>query len=130
MTEEQPVKHQSYVLVYDDFNHNSTTVITFVKEIIKDITELDPDVEYVQYSTDSPTSDYRNQTLFNLIANHKDAFGILVRWNYFEAGHGKGHCNGRDASAKYVTDKAMISGKIVVSFLCLDPIGQLLHVKG
>ena len=51
--------------------------------------KIDPNVECLYYWTDSPTSQYRNKTIFQLIANHEKLFGIKAKWNYFEAGHGK-----------------------------------------
>ena len=82
------------MIISDDLNHNAATVITFVKDIIKDIKEIDPQVEYLHFWTDSPTSQYRNRTIFNFVANHEETMGVKARWNYFEAGHGKGPCDG------------------------------------
>ena len=69
--ENQTLQHQSYVIISDDLNHNASTVITFVREIIKEIIQVYPQTEYLHFWTDSPTSQYRNRTIFNFITNLK-----------------------------------------------------------
>ena len=91
------IYHASYVyiIVTDDLNHNSSAVVTFIKNIIEEIKlEIDPNVECLHNWSDSPSSQYRNKTIFQLIANHEKLFGMKAIWNYFEAGHGKGSCDG------------------------------------
>ena len=44
----EQLEHQSFVVISDDLIHNAATVITFVKDIIKDIKEIDSQVEYLQ----------------------------------------------------------------------------------
>ena len=107
--------HASYVYISDDLNHNSSAVVTFIKDIIEEIKlKMDPNVECLHYWTDSPTSQYRNKTIFQLIANHEKLFGMKAIWNYFEAGHGKGPCDGIGGSTKRMADQAMKSGKAVI----------------
>lgn len=108
---EEPAQHSSYVYVSDDLNHNANTVITFVKDLIEKVKEIDPDVKAIHYWTDGPTSQYRNKTVFYLIANHKESFGIDAYWNFFEAGHGKGPCDGIGGVTKRSADIAMKSGR-------------------
>ena len=112
--ENQPLQHQSYVIISDDLNHNASTVITFVREIIKEIRQVDPQTEYLHFWTDSPTSQYRNRTIFNFIANLEETAGIKACWNYFEAGHGKGPCDGLGGTTKRMADQAMKAGKVVI----------------
>ena len=68
----------------------------------------------IRYWTDSPTSQYRNKTIFSLIANHKSEFGFPAVWNYFEAGHGKGPCDGVGGTAKRMADEAVKTGKVKI----------------
>lgn len=90
-------------------------MLTFLPEIIKDAKAIDPEVNTVQIWTDSPTSQYRNKTVFNFIANLESVAGIKARWNYFEAGHGKGPCDGLGGITKRVADEAMKSGKVTMT---------------
>lgn len=112
--EDVPVQHKSFVVVSDDLNHNATAVITYVKALLKEIKAVDPDVECLHYWTDGPTSQYRNKTIFNFVANHESTTGIKAWWNFFEAGHGKGPCDGLGGSTKRMADEAMKSGKVVI----------------
>ena len=107
--------HTSYVYISDDLNHNSSALVTFIKDMVEEIKiKIDPNVECLHYWTDSPTSQYRNKTIFQLIANHEKLFGIKAKWNYFEAGHGKGPCDGIGGCTKRMADQAMKSGKAVI----------------
>lgn len=58
-------------------------MVTFIKEIVKDVKLLDPEIKCIHYWTDSPTSQYRNKTIFHLVANHQETFGIDAKWNSF-----------------------------------------------
>ena len=42
----EQLEHQS---LFDDLNHNAATIITFVKDIIKDIKKMDSQVEYLHF---------------------------------------------------------------------------------
>ena len=106
--------HQSYVFVSDDLNHNASAVVTFVKKIIEDVKALIPEVECIHYWTDSPTSQYWNRSIFHLLANHEAFFGVKAQWNFFEAGHGKGPCDGLGGSTKRHADQAMKNGKVII----------------
>ena len=61
-----------------------------------------------------PTSQYRNKTIFSLIANHKSEFGFPAVRNHFEAGHGKGPCDDVGRIAKRVADEAVKTGKVKI----------------
>ena len=54
-----------------------------------------------------------SKTIFQLIAHHHDDFGITPHWNYLEAGHGKGPCDGLGASVKRGADSATKQGSII-----------------
>ena len=69
---------------------------------------------HVHYWTNSPTSQYRNKTIFGILANHTVEFGVPATWNYFEAGHGKGPCNGVGGSTNRMADEAVQNEKVVI----------------
>ena len=64
----------------------------------------------IHYLTDSPTSQYRNKMIFSVVANHHELFGVNASWIYFEAGHGKGSCEGVGGTVKRLADQAVKSG--------------------
>lgn len=127
-TEESELQHQSFVIISDDQNHNSASVVTFIKEIVKDVKLLDPEIKCIHYWTDSPTSQYRNKTIFHLVANHQETFGIDAKWNYFEAGHGKGPCDGLGGSTKRLANEAVKSGKVIIQDANVFFVGHSQHI--
>jgi len=80
--------------------HNASAVYAILLKLIPQLKEECKDLKTIHYLTDSPTSQYRNRTIFQFIAQHQDEFGIDARWNYLESGHGKGPCDGLGASVK------------------------------
>ena len=87
--------------------HNASTVVAFIKEVvIQKVKEICPDVNFLHYWSDRPMSQYRNKTIFSVIAHHKKLFGMSATWNYFKAGHGKGPCHGMGGTSKRMADQA------------------------
>ena len=107
--EGEQLKHTSYVYVSHLNYHNSSMVITILKALMKkDLQALisEKGIQMVHYITDSPFSQYHNRLMSDAVANHKDFFGIEVRWKYFESGHGKGPCDGIGGSVKRMAEQA------------------------
>ena len=99
--------HESFALVTDHRFHDAKTVFCFLKKLIPLISEIHPDLEFVHYITDSPTSQYRNSAIFSVVCKHQELFGVKASWSYFEAGHGKGPCDGIGGAAKRQADNAV-----------------------
>jgi len=106
--------HKSMVIVSDELGHTASTVLTFIDNIVPEVKNLVPAIAKIHYFTDSPTSQYRNKTIFNVVANHADIYGCKAVWNYFEAGHGKGPCDGLGGSTKRMADEAVNAGKVSI----------------
>ncbi|KAL3880396.1 hypothetical protein ACJMK2_032640 [Sinanodonta woodiana] len=103
------IKHKSQVVVSDELSHTSSTVFAIMKHVVKKVKAVLQNVEMVHYMTDSPTSQYRNKHIFSIVAHHDTLFpGMKASWLYFEAGHGKGPCDGVGGTAKRLADIAMI----------------------
>ncbi|KAJ8048415.1 hypothetical protein HOLleu_00724 [Holothuria leucospilota] len=106
--ENQTLKHHSFVAVSDDKNHNATTIFSIVKDLVPRLVKIVPSLKRVHYWTDSPTAQYRNKTIFSLVSDHHELFnGIFASWNFFEAGHGKGPCDGIGGTVKRLADEAV-----------------------
>lgn len=84
----------------DEMGHKSSTVLTFIDEIMPLIRDIDSAVSRIHNWSDSPASQYRNKHIFDLIANHEQTYKIPAWWNYFEAVHGKGPCDGLGGTCK------------------------------
>lgn len=105
------MKHRSFVAVSDSLVHASSTVIVILENFYSQyIPELQI-VKFVDYWTDSPTSQYRNRYIFDLILDHKKRYGFDATWNYFECGHGKGPCDGVGGTVKQLADQAVNAQK-------------------
>ena len=123
-------KHTRIVIVSDTLAHNAQTVVTFIDNIVPEIKKLVPNVKVCHYWTDSPTSQYRYKLICDTVVNHKTTYNCAAIWNYFEAGHGKGPCEGLGETVK--TGRAMIQDATdffkwatetstfeIVSFICV-----------
>lgn len=108
------MKHKSFVYTSDELSHNLTSVFLTLKKFLPELPPSVSPLKCIHYWTDSATSQYRNKAIFSLIANHKSEFGFPAVWNYFEAGHGKGPCDGVGGSAKRMVDKVVKTGKVKI----------------
>lgn len=106
--------HKSIVVISDEMGHNSASVLTFMDTLIPEIKQLNSATTCIHYWTDSPTSQYRNKVIFHTVANHNSLFGLEATWNYWEAGHGKGPCDGLGGTVKRMADDAVKSGKVAI----------------
>lgn len=101
------IKHQSIVFVSDERKHDSASVFAFLKMLISFIKQEHPNIHFVHYVTDGPTSQYRNAACMSIVAKHQELFNLEATWLYFEAGYGKGACDGVGAAAKRMADSAV-----------------------
>ena len=109
------LKHKRFVFVSDEPGHNASTVYAILKKLIPEIKIIIPDLKMVHYWTDSPASQYRNKSIFNIVCNHEKWLeGGAAAWNYFEAGHGKGPCDGIGGTAKRLADDAIKQEKVII----------------
>ena len=92
----------SCAFIAADKSHNANMVYAVVKALIRD---LKVKLQQVHFITDSPTSQYRNKTMFHLVATGKKLFGVELSWTYLEAGHGKGPCDSVGGEVKGVADQ-------------------------
>lgn len=76
--------------------------------------EMVPMMSCIHYVTDSPTSQYQNKYIFEMIANRNNLFGISASWQFFVAEHGKGPCDGIGAVDKRMSDEAVKREKQII----------------
>ena len=113
-TDDAELTHKSFVFVSDETAHNAATVYAFLQELIPKIKDQVPGVEVIHYITDSPTSQYRNKSIFYTVSEHHNLYGITATWTYMEAGHGKGPCDGVGGTAKRMADEAIKRQKVII----------------
>jgi len=73
-------------------------------------------IEVVHYVSDSPFSQYRNRFIFFIISQHNRLFRKRAIWNYLEAGHGKGACDGAGSGVKRKVTMAAKHGWMICDF--------------
>ncbi|KAK6189819.1 hypothetical protein SNE40_001807 [Patella caerulea] len=108
------LQHRSFVVISNELAHNTSTVWSILDILVPQLKQIDANLEYIHYWTDSPSSQYRNKHIFQVIANHVELFNVAARWNYFEAGHGKGPCDGLGGATKRFADEAIKMGAAVI----------------
>lgn len=108
------LQHKSFLMTTDELAHKAFTVFAFMKRIQREIKQLVKDLKWIHYVTDSPTSQYRNKTVFYLIAHHAEMFNVHASWLYFEAGHGKSACDGVGGSSKRMAEEAVAMQKVSI----------------
>ena len=113
-TQDGPLLHKSYVVTSNELSHTAASVMAFIEELIPEIRKLVPDVDCINYISDSPTSQYRNKVILHMLAEHTELFGTKASWLYLEAGHGKGPCDGVGGTAKRMADDAVKQQKAVI----------------
>ena len=115
---------KSFVYMSDELSHNSTSVFLILKKILPELPPLVSPLKCIHYWTDNPTTQYRNKTIFSLIANHKSAFGFSAVWNHFEAAHGKGPSDGVGGTAKRMADETVKQAKSKSKMLSTSRLGK------
>lgn len=71
--------------------------------------------------SDSPTTQYRNRTIFHLISNYLGKFRgtKAITWNYSECGHGKGAPDGIGGYLKRTANQLVAEGTDLPTFQVL-----------
>ena len=98
---------QSYVAISESLSHNAAAVYAILTKLVPQVKAEFPQLSQIHYLTDSPSSQYRNKSIFQVVCEHEQEFGVRARWNYLESGHGKGPCDGLGASVKRAADMAV-----------------------
>ena len=68
-------KHKSYVFVLPESRDDPKFVYAVLKELATCLKDLGHQVNYVHSWTDSSMFQYRNKTIFSVVAAHKELFG-------------------------------------------------------
>ncbi|CAC5395762.1 unnamed protein product [Mytilus coruscus] len=108
------IVHFSTVYVSSVLQHNASMVYAILKDLINHLKDDNPELTNIHFWTDSPTSQYRNKSIFDLISSCETKFSIKASWHYFECGHGKGPCDGIGGTTKRNADNAVKQGKATI----------------
>lgn len=96
------IKHENYVGISENLQHNSLAVHLFNCKMIAHLkTKFGINcIEEIVYFPDGAGAQYKN--VYNLInlSYHKEEFGIKAEWHFFATSHGKGACDGIGGTVK------------------------------
>lgn len=105
--EDSSLFYKSRVFVFDELGYNFAIVYVFFKELIFNLKVMFFNLKYVYYYIDSFIFQYRNKIIFCFISYYKEFFDVIVLWNYFEVGYGKGFCDGVGGFVKRMVDEVV-----------------------
>lgn len=110
---------ESFCTLSRSLRKDAHAVMAHLTPVIVKYKERFPLVTTLHFLSDSPSTQYRNKTMFALIEKYllTNFPGIdTVFWNYSESGHGKGAPDGVGAVLKRTADRITAEGKDVNSF--------------
>ena len=87
--------HKSMVVNSDKPKHDAGTIFAVLQKTISYVKSNVEGLDQVYHWTDSPTSQYRNKTIFSIVGRHEEHSDAKAAWNCFETGHGKEPCDGK-----------------------------------
>nr|CAI5856331.1 unnamed protein product [Callosobruchus analis] len=102
-------KH-SYCTVSNNITHSPAAIWAHLKPIFNG---LPPGIRRVHFLSDGPVTQYRNKTMFYIVASKlfEEVPDVeQFTWNYTESGHGKGAPDGVGVTCKRTADFVVNSG--------------------
>ena len=101
-------------VISDEPKYDAGTIFTILQKTMSYVKSNVEGLDQVHHWTDSPTSQYRNKTIFSIVSRHKEHSDAKAAWNYFETEHGKGPCDGIGGTAKRLADEAVRQEKVSI----------------
>lgn len=104
---------QSLCTISENMRHDAAAIWAHIVPLLDFIQFTNKNVNHLHFLSDSPSSQYRNKTMFYVISKLYWHFSNLklITWNYSEAGHGKGAADGVGGTVKRIADAAVAKGK-------------------
>ena len=101
------------MFVSEVLHHNAPIVYAIVKKLVNTVNNYVPELKHIYFVTDSPSSQYRNKSVFDLISRFEVNHGCKASWLYFESDNGKSACDVVDGATKRNADNAVKQEKTV-----------------
>lgn len=97
--------------------HDSSAIAAHLKPVLDHAKTLVQDIQTIHFLSDSPTTQYRNRTLFYLIVKYLQTFcSKTLTWNYSECGHGKEAPDGIGGALKRMANRLVAEGTDLPTF--------------
>ena len=106
--------HKSMTVISDEPKHDAGTIFAILQKTMSYVKSNVEGLDQVHHWTYSPTSQYRNKTIFSIVSRHEEHSDAKAAWNYFETEHGKGPCDGIGGTAKRLADEAVRQEKVSI----------------
>ena len=101
-------------VISDEPKHDAGTIFYILQETMPYIKSNVEGLDQVHYWTDSPTSQYMNNTIFKIVSRNEEHFDAKAAWNYFETRHGKRPSDGIGGTAKRLANDAVRQEKVSI----------------
>lgn len=104
-----------YCTISSNLSHNVSAIWAHLEPVLK---ALPSTVENLHFLSDGPVTQYRNKTMFFILACRLLEFysnTITFSWNYHEAGHGKGAPDGIGATCKRSADQLIAQNRDITN---------------
>lgn len=111
--------HKGFASVSPSLRHDPPGIIAHLMSILAVLLSQFPAVETLHFLSDSPSTQYRNKTMFSLLPKYlSQQFPKikLISYNYSESGHGKGAADGIGAVLKRQADSSVAYGNDIHDF--------------
>ena len=89
----------SFASLSDETDHKAAATWASMSPILNQCVEKGG-IKKINIVSDSPTSQYRNKSIFYFMQDFCEKSNIFFKWIYLEAGHGKGIPDGIEAVVK------------------------------
>lgn len=102
----------------DCLRHDAAAIWAHLLPLIDEALKLNPLIDSIHFLSDSPSSQYRNKSMFYIITKIHTDFRQLhkITWNYSETGHGKGAPDGIGGTLKRTAYRMVLYGEDVGTF--------------
>nr|CAI5824041.1 unnamed protein product [Callosobruchus analis] len=100
-----------YCTVSQNTTHSPAAIWVHLQPIFR---SLPPNITCVHFVSDGPVTQYRNKTMFYILASrlHLEVPNVeKFSWNFSESGHGKGAPDGVGAACKRTADAVVAAGE-------------------
>ncbi len=113
------VRNKSLCTLSESLDHSAPAIWAHLQHIFDYLKKNCTRIDVVHFLSDSPSTQYRNKTIFYLIA-HGLKFIVptlkIATWNYSAPGHGKGAPDGIGGTLKRIADDLVAQGVDLASF--------------
>ena len=111
---EGEIKHKSFCMLSEETSHAAPTTVSAIVRLMPYLRQLVENLRVVHFVSDSPVSQFRNQTIAFFVARFGHVFpGVQATWTWMEAGHGKNACDGVGGGIKKAGNNMVKSGVII-----------------